>query len=206
LKIICTTEYGGNYAKIAGYTTPIFKEYCKLYGYDFRVLVMGGTGNEYAYKKHEYFEELFKEDVDAIFYLDVDAVITDFRYTIESFIDEEHSFFITEHLGELNGGAMIIKNDDAGRWVNEMVLSERNSFDNEQNVLNFYREFAPLKAAMKILPHPSINSFNYELYPECPTIRKREQGHFHEGDFIFHVPALGTEKRLEVLKSIPILK
>lgn len=206
MKIIMCTEYGGNYAAIAGYTIPIMREYCERHGYKLRVLVLEGTGNEYSYRKHEFFTELFRDECDAIFYLDVDAIITNHNIKLESFIDNEHSFFITEHLGELNGGALIIKNDEAGRWVNETILSERNGFENEQNVMNFYREFEPFKRAMKIVPHPAFNSFDYSLYPECPNIREREQGHWQEGDFVFHVPALSAERRLEVLKTINITK
>lgn len=204
MKIAFTTEYGGNYAAIAGYTIPIMRKYCELHGYDLRVLVMEGTGNEYAYKKHEFFEQLFKEDYEAIFYLDVDAVITNMNVKIESFMDGFASLYITEHLGELNGGALILRNDEEGRWVNDLILSERGSFDNEQNVINFYRNFQPFIRAMKVVPHPAFNSFDYILYPEHPDIRERERGHWHEGDFVLHVPGLGIDHRLQVLKSTKI--
>lgn len=210
MRIVFTTEYGSNYQPIADYTTTVMREYCKRHGYEFRPLLLDGTGNEYAYKKHEYFEELFKEDIDGIFYLDADAVITNMKITLESLVCVPEygrkSFFITEHLGELNGGALLICNNFYGKMINRQILFSRTAYENEQNAINGLRETMLFKYHMAVLPHPAFNSFNYSLYPECPNVRKPEQGHWQPGQFILHVPGLGTEHRLEVLKNAPIIK
>lgn len=201
--IVMCTEYGSNYSGIAAITVPIMKMYCERHGYQFRELILEGTGNEYAYKKIEFFNELFEdENVDAIFYLDADALPTNHTIKIQKFIDDEHDLFITEHLMELNGGSLIIKNTKLGRLMNSSILALKKKLENEQNAVQYLRDTTLFRERMKILPHPSINSFNYELYPECPDIRKREQGHWHKKDFIFHAPGLSISKREEVLNNI----
>jgi hypothetical protein len=201
MRIVFFTEYGSNYKEIASHTVPVMKGYCARHGYIFRELKLEGNGNEYYYKKHEYISELFLEDIDAVFYLDVDAMPTNFNIKIESFLDNEYDFYITEHCGELNGGAIILKNNDGGNWVNDFILDRRNEFENEQNVINAYRNDPAFSAHMKIVPHPAFNSLNYEIYPELPNIRKREEGHHHFGDFILHTPGASMKTRIETLQN-----
>ena len=200
--IVVCTEYGSNYWGIAAITVPVIKHYCKKNEYAFRELILEGTGNEYAYKKNEFFVELFNDGFDAIFYLDADAIITNHIIRIEKFMDGKHEMFITEHLGEVNGGSLIIKNTREGRILNQAILELRHDFDNEQNVMQHLRGNTWFDDQVKILPHPSINSFDYSLYPECPNIRQREQGHWQKSDFVFHAPGLGISKREEVLTNI----
>lgn len=197
------TEYGSNYDGIAAITVPVMKQYCEKHGYRFMDLILYGTGNEYAYKKIALMVDLLEDkEIEAIFYIDADALPTNHTIKVEQFIDDKHSFFITEHLEELNGGSLIVKNTEAAKMILKTILLLKNDFDNEQNVINFCRTDVLFERAMKVLPHPSINSFNYELYPECPNIRQREQGHWHKGDFIFHAPGLSISKREEVLNNI----
>lgn len=205
MKIVFCTEYGGNYKHIAACTIPVMRKYCERNGYELKILVLEGTGNEYYYEKNKYFKDLFLDDIDAVFYLDVDAIITNHSIKIESFIDDKHHLFITEHLGELNGGALLIMNTEEGRRLNDRILSLRHQFENEQNAINYLMTDESFKKLVKIVPHPSFNSFDYSLYPECPTVRKGEQGHWGYGDFVLHTPGLGIDHRLQVLKNTPII-
>ena len=205
MKILLTTEYGGNYAEIAGVTVPVMRKYCERHGYDFRILVLEGTGNEYAYEKHKFFRELFKEDYDVIAYFDVDILITNHSIKLDSFIDKEHELFLTYLVSELNGGAMIIKNSLWGNMINNFILDARHKFENEQNVINYYRHHPMFQAKMKVVPHPSFNSMNYDYYPELQNFKTLELGHWVEGEsFVLHTPGLGIQQRLDVLKNTPI--
>jgi hypothetical protein len=58
---------------------------------------------------------------------------------------------------------------------------------------------------MKILPHPSLNSYPYEHYPEFKNVT-HEQGNWEEGDFLLHCPALPYEKRAEILRNAKITR
>ena len=201
---ICVfTMYGDNYSGIASVTVPNMEKYCKRHGYDFKVLLLDGDGNDYAYKKHEYIKELFKRDIDIVWYLDCDAMVTNHKIRLEDFLDEDYSVFLTRDFTELNGGSIIIRNNELGRWFNDYILSRRGHYQNEQNVINA-NEFS-FKHFMKHLPHPSINSYRYDLYLECAShVGKPELGDWKPGNFVLHVPGLGVERRKEILSQAKI--
>lgn len=186
-----------NYRAVAEVTLPILKSYCMKHGYNLVELKL--EDENYGFKKHELFKKLLETKTDAIFYIDIDAVITNQQIPIEFFMDKEHDFFITEDVNELNGGVLILKNTDWAKQFNNIVLEKRAEYGNEQNVYVALKE--SIKDKMKILPHPSINSYDYSLYQEFPNLRERERGHWHSGDFILHVPALHPDKKLEVIKK-----
>ena len=194
MKVIVFTEYGDNFREIAAVTTPVTREYCQRHGYEYRELILEGTGNEYYYKKHEFIRDIFdNNEADLVFYLDCDAIITNHTKKIESFIPYGCSFMITEHNGELNGGAILVRGWERGNDVNNFILAHRDKFENEQNVINHYRKKLMYAGAMAILKHPSFNSLDYSQYPEFPNLRNPEEGHWVEGCFVLHTPALGLD-------------
>lgn len=199
MRVLFFTEYGSNYAEIAAVTVPIMRKYCERHGYEFRELILEGTGNEYAFKKNWYLTKVFREGIDLIFYLDVDAVITNHDIRIESFLDEEHEMFITEHCGEVNGGAILIKNSTASIKMNEAVLSYSGKVDNEQNALTELMKEPSFAKLVKIVPHPAFNSIEHGLYPELKD--SKELSDWEEGHFVCHFPALGINDRLELVKE-----
>lgn len=197
--------FSPEYKAIADYTIPIMKEYAGRHGYDWHTIEL--SDHKYPYVKIEWFLKLFSTfNIDAIFYLDSDAVITNHDTKIESFMDDDNDLYVCRDVNEINFGALIIKNTKWAKEFLETILRNRDSYDNEQNSLNYYYHFLPIKTKTKICNHPAFNSYDYSLYQECPDVRSREQGHHHEGDFVFHVPALRPDKRLEVLKQVKIIR
>jgi hypothetical protein len=204
MKIVVCTMHSPCYAEVAAVTVPIMEEYSKIHGYLFHEIKI--ADNAMPYSKIEYMKKLSETDIELVWYLDVDAVVTNLTIPIETFIDDKHDFFITEDFNELNGGSVIIKNNDGGRWMIDFILDHRGAYNNEQNVLNAMRYRDDIKAHMKILKHPSINSYNYNLYPECKEMITREQGNWHEGDFVLHVPAIPISQRAQILNDVKIIE
>jgi len=115
--------------------------------------------------KHEYFKYLLGTDVEAIFYIDADVLITNFNIGVEDFLDNEHDLYLTRDVNEINSGVLILKNTDKGEWINEFILGMRGYFENEQNIINQYMKYEKFNRHVKVLPHPSINSYNYSIFP-----------------------------------------
>lgn len=203
MNICCFSMWGDNYAEIAAITQPVLQAYCGKHGYSYSELILEGTGNDYAYKKHEYIKELFKQDIDVVFYIDCDAIVTNLTIPVTNYLEDDYSFFATKDANEINTGVILIRNDKNGNWYNDYVLSRKNDYGNEQNIANAV-EFA-FKDFMKIVPHPSFNSYDYSLYKEFSFIKDRNLGQWHEGDFVFHVPALSIENRIKQLKTKKII-
>lgn len=203
MRVIVFTEYGNNFRDIAAVSVPIMREYCEKQKYGFRELILKGTGNEYYYKKHEFIRELLDGDeADLIFYLDCDSVITNYNIRLESFMTYGAQFWITEHIGELNGGAILVKASNRGSDINNFILAHRDRFPNEQNVVNHYRDVLLYANTMAILKHPAFNSLDYSCYPECKECVGREDlGDWKPGNFVIHFPALPLNKRVELMKE-----
>jgi len=201
MRVSVVTMYADNYKEIADITVPVMKQYCDKHRYSFHEIKLE-NGNEYHYKKHEYFKDLMATDVEVIFFLDVDALITNLSVPIENFLDEEHDFYITRDVTELNGGVFILKNTYWGKVFNVYILSQRDNYGNEQNVYNDCYDVFSFK--IKVLEHPSINSYQYDIYPELPDVRKESEGHWHEGNFILHTPGAALSLRIETLKNAKI--
>jgi hypothetical protein len=204
MKVTVVSMWAKNYSEIADITIPNLLAYCERHGYDFRSILLE-DGNAYHFRKHEFFKELFETDVELIWYMDVDCLVTNHNIEIESFVDE-CDFFITKDVHELNGGSVIIKNNEHGRRFNDFVLSKKDKYDNEQNVYNEFGINWQMDGILGRLGHPSINSYDYRLYPEYPNIRERDKGHWHEGDFVLHVPGAPMNVRIERLKNAKIIK
>lgn len=203
MRIVVCTMYSPAYKELAELTVPNMQKYAARHGYDTHIIFV--EDEKWAYKKHEAFKELFEMGYDLIWYKDVDAIITNLSVPIESFLDDENVFYITKDFNELNGGSVIIKNTTAGRMFNSIVLENSDMFENEQNLFNSFPILVLGVDFMKILPHPSINSYKYDLYPECKGCVGREYlGDWMGGNFVLHVPALGLGKRLEILSQVKI--
>ena len=206
MRVLVVTEWCPRYQEVANVSLPNMYEYCARHDYGYHEIKL--TNEEgFHYKKHEFFKEVFEKGVyDLVWYKDIDSMITNLSVPIESFIDDEHDLFICgDDIFGINGGSLIIKNNIGGRFVNEFILRERGDFNNEQEVMEHYKEELQACSYMKILPHPSINSYPYKEYPELKQVT-REQGNWHEGDFLLHCPALPYEKRAEILRNAKIVR
>jgi hypothetical protein len=205
MKVLVVTEWCPRYQEVADVSLPNMYEYAERHGYSVHEIKL--TNDEgFHYKKNEAFVDLF-DSYDLIFYKDIDSMITDLSRPIESFIDDEHDLFICkDDIFGINGGSLIIKNTDGGIWVNEFILGERENFNNEQEVMNWaFHNATSFIPHVKILPHPSINSYPYEAYPELKMVTEQE-GCWKEGNFLLHVPALPYEKRAEILRNAKITR
>lgn len=204
MKVALVTMYGNNYEGIAEVTLPVMKEYADKHGYDFYELRLKDD-NRWAYQKHECFKDAVKFAADVFFYLDIDCLITNHNIKAESFLDNENDLFITEDKTEINGGSLLLKTTKEGMMLNNAILGLKDKFENEQNAMVWLMKDPMFNQFVKLLPHPSINSYKYELYVEYGKLTPKE-GQWEEGQFILHTPAIGFEKRIEVLKSTPIIR
>lgn len=200
MRVVITTMFSDSHKELADITVPNMEAYAKFHGYDTHIIKI--ENDKWEYKKHEAFIELLKE-YDLVWYKDIDSIITHIPTPITDFVDNQHSVFITEDATELNGGSLIIFGDKKGQYYNYLILSYRGALENEQNA--YVLTYEDCLETVKVLKHPSINSYDYSQYPELPHIRKRQHGHWHEGDFLLHTPALPMDKRIEILKNAKII-
>ena len=202
MKIAIVTVYDKSYEEIAAITRPIMEEYCQKHGYIFNPVHKGASFK--YYEKIKIFKALFDyTDIECIFYLDIDILITNLTQKVEYFLDEAHKLYVCRDFNEINFGSCILVKSNFSEYLYQYMRSMWGNMDNEQNVLNHLYTHDPDRFCkyIKILEHPSINSMGYSHYHECVHLTERQQGCWHPGDFVLHVPALDLKKRAEVLSN-----
>jgi hypothetical protein len=114
----------------------------------------------------------------------------------------------------INAGNFIIKNTEWSKSFLDFILSKVGSFENDQCVIEAIHNDPEWKDKIKILNHPSVNSYPYDLYsPSWGVIGDRiierpthEEGDWQPGDFIIHLPGKTLLDRLEILKGVEVWK
>lgn len=202
MNILLVTMWGNSYKEIADVTVPIMEYYAKKHNYGFAQILLSDS-IDWPYKKHEFFKTAY--DYDVIFYLDVDCLITNLNIKVEFFIDDKNDLFITKDWNEINGGSLILKRTESGMQLNELIIKMKGIFENEQNAIVWLMGHENFSKFVKILPHPSINSYLYENYKEIGVLTP-EQGQWEEGQFILHTPALSFERRIDILSQVNIIE
>jgi hypothetical protein len=196
-------HYTPSWRELAMVTVPISELYCSKHGYGI---------NSYECTSYQYYngKEKLKHileglnEGDVALVMDADAIITNLTTKIESFIDDEHDFYITNHLGKCNAGIFIIRKTKwAVKFINYLLENiGKEKVYCEQDAIPKYQSENPHEPKIKILNHPSINSFNYNLYPEHKDITEEEQGMWQHGNFILHLPGIGQTERQKYLTNI----
>jgi hypothetical protein len=203
-KIALLTIYTDEFQPLANIVLPNMMDYCSKHNYTLYAFNVNSI--ESGYKKIEKILSVI-EEVDAMLCLDLDTFITNHNITVGSFLDDEHDFYICKDVNGINAGSFIVKNTAWARKFLRLIHDHRVVYENEQNAI----EYLIIKEdKVKILPHPSINSYIYELYkPGWGVIGDRiiskpshEEGDWRNSDFILHLPGMTLDKRVEILNRL----
>lgn len=194
--------YSDSWKGLADIVLPNANEYAHKHGY--YILFKSYPDVFSGYEKIRHINAIFKTlVVDAVWSLDLDTLITNHTKKIEDFIDNEHDYFICKDYNSINAGSFIIRKSEWSENFMQYVMEQegKEKMYCEQNGIEAYMKEFPNDEKIKILPHPSINSYLYENYPDIPP-QTHEQGEWIEGDFLLHLPGIGLEKRIEIMSKI----
>lgn len=200
-----------NYQPLANIVVPNLGKYAEKNKYTAIVYQIPMTSLQYGFEKFRLIKHEFERgEVDLLLCTDLDVLITNHSTRIESFVDDQHDFYMTRDVNGINTGTFIIVDSEWSRvWI-DMLLSHQNEFDNEQVAIDYFRNDSQWKEKIKILPHPSVNSYPYSYYaPNWGIIGDRKidkpslvEGDWQNGCFICHLPGMTIEKRLEIFTKI----
>lgn len=205
MRVCIQVLYTSDWTDISKITVPNVVNYCRKHGYMWNVQAVSKPYS--GYDKISYAKEIFEKDyADVVWCLDCDALITNYNYRLEHFIDNEHSVFICRDYNGVNAGSFIVRKSDFTNTFFDYLLCCKGEPDmhcEQDAIVKHMKEF-PANNQIKILPHPSINSYLYENYPEIP-LQSHENGQWESGDFLLHLPGMSNEKRIEILKNTPVI-
>jgi hypothetical protein len=194
-----------NYQLIADLTIPTKDEYCARFGY--RHLIHGGSyGNERLYwaiqRLQLIYDYLFAavNDVDAVWALNPQSLITSLKIDVAKYLTPEHDFFITADINGLNAGSFIIRKTEwSKKWLKMLIKQASETQDcwyEQRQMQNHYKdaEWAP---KINILDHPSIQCYDYKLYGRGSDT----PGHWRKGSLVLSLPGTTFEHRVAYITN-----
>ena len=138
-------------------------------------------------------------ELDWVWWLDNDAMITNFNIKLENLIDADYHIIMATDIAALNTGSFIVRNSSqAKEWLN-FLLSKKKEYKNDkkwfeqQAVIDFYPRFQNL---FKIVPQQWLNSYDYKMYNIEGIALLGLDGQWYPGDFVIHWPGLPNETRV----------
>lgn len=197
--MIVFAYYTPDFQPLADVTLPALRDYCVSHGYDLAVHLTHGKGIEFWRRRAKLALALLRE-TDVLFFIDLDAMITNHTIRLESFLDAGHDLFAAFDTNGLNAGVFLIRNTPEmermmtyiiGHIGEPGVLGEQDAMRDALQSFRWGRRF-------KQLLHPSINSYLYEQYG---AKKLHVEGQWEPGDFILHLPGIPNPRRIEILTS-----
>jgi len=142
--------------------------------------------------------------VDWVWWLDNDAMITNFDIKVEDLVDNDYHVIMPTDIAALNTGSFIVRNSAQAReWLN-FLLSKKLEYKNDkkwfeqQAVIDFYPKFQDL---FKIIPQQWLNSYDYRMYNVEGIDLLGQDGQWYPGDFVIHWPGLPNETRVQLAQQ-----
>lgn len=142
-------------------------------------------------------------ETDWVWWLDNDAMITNFDIKVEDLADNDYHVIMPTDIAALNTGSFLVRNSTQGRAWLEFLLSKKREYKDDkkwfeqQAVIDFYPKFQHL---FKIVPQQWLNSYDYKMYGVEGVDLLDQDGQWYPGDFVIHWPGLPNETRVQLAK------
>lgn len=199
------TQYSPSYDEVATINLPPREAYCVRHGY--RHIVQRGpfhdAGLYYAIDRLYLLLDLMGRADSTKFYwvVNVPTVLTNHTIKLESFVDDEHDFYIHRDVNALNAGSFIVRNSEWGRkWI-AFLIEHTKTHDHvwrENKSIIDNAETDAWKDKVKVSEHPGYNSYSYDRgYSMSPDT----VGQWKPGHFVLALPGMDLDKRLGFLRS-----
>ena len=143
-------------------------------------------------------------DIDWVWWLDNDAMITNFDIRVEDLVDADYHVIMPTDIAALNTGSFIVRNSpQAKEWLNFLLSKKKEYKDDkkwfeQQAVIDFYPKFQEL---FKIIPQQWLNSYDYRMYNIEGIDLMGQDGQWYPGDFVIHWPGLPNETRVRLAEQ-----
>lgn len=207
------TMHDEGYQELANITYGENKvPYCAQHGYKlFAKTDNFSQGNRKFFDKFRFLVEVMENnsDVEWYWWLDGDAMITNWTIPIERYCDNDYHFVITVDRYNLNSGSFFIRNSKQGRDYLKHLLSVEDEYltakwPDQQPMIDLVEEYQTMT---KIHSQRDFNSYDYDFY-------HRDHGNTHDwdlfgnngnwqpGDFVCHYPGVKQADRIQLATLI----
>ncbi len=181
-------------------------EYAEKHGYLTFAKTDGFSMDQVHFDKFVHILDIMDKNpqVDWVWWIDNDAMITNFDIKLEGLVDPEFHVIMPVDIAALNTGSFIVRNStQAKEWL-RFLLSKKGEYKNDkkwfeqQAVIDFYPKFQDI---FKIIPQNVLNSYDYRIYNVDSTDLLGHSGQWQQGDFVIHWPGLQNELRVKLAEQ-----
>lgn len=181
-------------------------QYAERHGYLAAAKTDNFSAEQVHFDKFVHMLDIMKAnpDIEWVWWLDNDAMITNFNIKLENLVDDDYHVIMPTDIAALNTGSFIVRNSLQARAWLEFLLSKKHEYRNDnkwfeqQAVIDFYPKFQHL---FKLIPQRQINSYDYAMYGTDPTDLLGTSGQWEPGDFVIHWPGLPNEVRVQLAQQ-----
>lgn len=195
------------HAELAKHTWFSNKEtYAKRHGYQSFAKVDNFSAEAVHFDKFVHILHILESNpkLSWVWWLDNDAMITNFNHKIENVIDDSYDIVMATDLASINTGSFFVKNSENSRvWLKDMIskrkdyLNDKKWFD-QQCVIDTYVTY---KDIIKLVPQKTINSYDYRMYNVQGIDMLGNDGQWEQGDWVVHWPGLNNNLRVQLAEQ-----
>lgn len=210
------TMHDSNYSALADITYEQNKKpYCEYHGYYlFAKTNNFSAGKSVYFDKIRYCLEVLENNptIKWIWWLDCDAVITNFKTTIEEWCNDNFDFIVTLDRYALNNGSYFLKNSTiAKQFLRDILALEQqhltSQWPDQQPMIDLIAEHEHYQKMTEFHSQRDFNSYDYDFYHKDHGNTHDwdlfgNNGNWQEGDFVCHYPGVKYESKLELAKNI----
>jgi len=193
-----------DYQLIADMTIPGREQYCLNHGY--RHLIHSGPYHDerlyWAIQRlHLLYDYLFAgvNDVDAVWVLNPQSVITNLSKPVTDYLTSDHDFFVCADVNGINMASFIVKKTEWTKRYLEMLMDlaprVNHGWWEQMAVMRTY-QLPEWRDKIKVLDHPSLNSYLYTRLYNRPD---STPGQWHKGDLVLSFPGTTFADRLKLI-------
>jgi hypothetical protein len=197
------TLYTESMQEVADLTIPTHIAFAQNNGWQQDSVIVEQEGCLWA--KMQLICDYLNKPYDAVFWLDVDAMVTNPEKSIDWILKENKraDVFLTSDINGLNAGIMLIRNTDRAKCFfyscttyGKVLFGDRPN--GEQQAIRHFSLDHPYNGIVHYLDNQrELNSY----YPNLYTYPQSELAHWHKGDFILHLPGTPNERRVEIFNE-----
>jgi hypothetical protein len=208
------TMHDQAYAELAEITCTQNKvPYCERHGYKLFVKTnnFSPTIPEIMFDKFRYHLEVLENnpEIEWTWWLDCDAMITNFQTTLEQWCDPDYQCIITVDRYNLNAGSYFLRNTlESKNYFKYLLSLEQEYLDKkwaeQQAMIDTIEQF---QSIIKIHPQRDFNSFDYDYYYQDHGNTHDwdlfgNNGNWQLGDFVCHYPAIRYQEKIRLASEI----
>lgn len=195
MNVALSVQINDAFMDIARLTVPVMQSYALRHGYSLYVHKSHQVSPSIVWQRIIDVKELVHHH-DVVVHLDADCLITNPEITIEEIMaGDDADLFMSTDCNGINDGFHIWRDTWAGSLVRNRLLESVRDYSSPQAALSdpaFLGNFN-----MKPLPQRLTNSYRYAEYGQ-----EHPEGEWSGNDFILHLPGIGNDRRVEILKSL----